>query len=93
MNRLRRVSDILRYDPNVEPDSTECPGLAAMAATLVSDFLGHKDKEVRLYAVLCCMELFSIVSQEPVISCVALSLFCLFLDCLWLGAELIRLID
>ena len=35
-----------------------------MAAALVSDFLGHKDKEVRLYAVLCCMELFSIVSYN-----------------------------
>ena len=50
-----------------------------MAASLVSDFLGHKDKEVRLYAVLCCMELFSIVSSFladvvlVIVSCVVCS--------------------
>ena len=65
MNRLRRVSDILRHDEQVEADSSECPGLAALAASLVSDFLEHKDKEVRLYTVLCCMEIFSLVRQSP----------------------------
>jgi len=64
IRRLRTVSKILHEDSNVEPDAIEYPGLAAMASSLVDDYLGHKDKEVRLYAVLCCMELFAIVSNS-----------------------------
>ena len=61
VSRLRNVANLLRQDKNVEADSPDYPGLAAMAACLVEKWLGHKDKEVRLYTVLCCMELFEVV--------------------------------
>lgn len=50
-------------DEDVEVDSPEYPGLARLASDIVKDrFLKHKDKEVRLYTVLACMEVFRVVS-------------------------------
>ena len=62
---MTKVAEILQVDETVEPDSAEFPGLASLVDCLVEDYLGHKDKEVRLCAVLCCMELFGVVSSLP----------------------------
>lgn len=61
MKRLRNIVEALSAD-NVEVDSPEYPGLARLANDLVEDrYLKHKDKEVRLYTVLACMEIFRVV--------------------------------
>lgn len=61
MKRLRNIVEALS-DDNVEVDSPEYPGLARLANDLVEDrYLKHKDKEVRLYTVLACMEIFRVV--------------------------------
>ena len=50
-------------DEDVECNSPEYPGLARLASDIVKDrYLKHKDKEVRLYTVLACMEIFRVVS-------------------------------
>jgi len=61
VKRLRNIVEALS-DDNVEVDSPEYPGLARLANDLVEDrYLKHKDKEVRLYTVLACMEIFRVV--------------------------------
>lgn len=64
LRRLRKLCQVLAEDDSIEAGSPEWPGLETVAAILVKDFLNHKDKEVRLYAVLACMEIFSIVRNK-----------------------------
>lgn len=64
VKRLRALNKVLEHDPDLAVDSTEWPGLNATASLLVTDeYLQHADKEVRLYTVQACMELFAIVSN------------------------------
>jgi hypothetical protein len=49
-------------DAVVEVDSPEWPGLNATANILASStYLHHADKDVRLYTVLACIEMLTIV--------------------------------
>jgi cupin superfamily acireductone dioxygenase involved in methionine salvage len=60
---LRKVVEELE-DDDVQPLSPDYPGLNGLAAMLVQDkFLAHRDKEVRLHAVLACVEIFTVVSE------------------------------
>ena len=66
MRRLRNLVHVLRDDDEnevvVEVDSPEWPGLNATANLLVtSTYLHHADKDVRLYTVLACIEVLTIV--------------------------------
>ena len=66
MRRLRNLVHVLRDDDEneivVEVDSPEWPGLNATANLLVtSAYLHHPDKDVRLYTVLACIEILTIV--------------------------------
>ena len=78
MRRLRNVVRALSNDNDEEEDDealdpSEYPGLDGLAQTLVAQkYLEHKDKEVRLYTVLCCVEIFYLVSFLPMYS------FCCF---------------
>lgn len=40
---------------------TDLPGLAAVSALLVAEYVSHKDKDARLLAVMGCLEIFAIV--------------------------------
>lgn len=60
---LRQIVEILRDDENVEPDSAEFPGLNNLCQEL-SRYMDHRDKQVRLYAVNACMELFTIYAPD-----------------------------
>lgn len=61
MRRLRKVVDALS-DEDVEPNSPNYPGLGGLSAVLVEDtYLKHRDKEVRLYTVLACIEILYLV--------------------------------
>lgn len=63
VRRLREVGDALA-DEDVEPNSPDYPGLGGLAAALVEDkYLKHRDKEVRLYTVLACIEILYLVSR------------------------------
>ena len=53
----------LRQDENIEADSSDYPGLAALCQSLVR-FVNHRDKQIRLYAVAACMELFGIYAPQ-----------------------------
>lgn len=65
VRRLRKVGDALA-DEDVEPNSPDYPGLGGLAAVLVEDkYLKHRDKEVRLYTVLACIEILYLVSVFP----------------------------
>lgn len=62
LRRLRNIVEVLRNDED-EIDVDEYPGLGALADLLVTKpYLQHKDKEVRLYTVLSCVEVFYVVS-------------------------------
>eukprot|EP00536_Pseudo-nitzschia_multiseries_P010407 jgi/Psemu1/203285/e_gw1.318.53.1 len=62
--RLRTILRCLREDENVEPDDpVRYPGLGALCHSLTR-FVNHRDKEVRLYTVAACMELFAIYAPE-----------------------------
>lgn len=63
MKRLRDLVQLLRQDESIEADSPQFPGLAALCHAL-TNFVDHRDKEVRLYTVSACMELFTIVSCQ-----------------------------
>ena len=64
VRRLREVVDALA-DQDVEVNMPDYPGLGSLAAVLVTDrYLDHKDKEVRLHAVLACMEIFELVRNK-----------------------------
>lgn len=53
-------------EDDVEPNSSKYPGLDALSAYLVNPkLLKHKDKEVRLFTSLCCMEIFYLYAPEP----------------------------
>ena len=67
IRRLRKVVDVLQNEESIEPGHAEWPGLAATAECIVQQFLHHRDKEVRLHAVLACMELFAIVSSSSIV--------------------------
>ncbi|VEU41959.1 unnamed protein product [Pseudo-nitzschia multistriata] len=71
--RLRRVLGCLRDDPHLEAEDTSgYPGLAGLCGALTGSGgdpqnrgrragpIHHRDKEVRLYAVAACMELFAL---------------------------------
>jgi hypothetical protein len=63
---LRNLVAVLRSeDCAVEAESPEWPGLAAVSQTLVHTYLSHTDKEVRLYTVLACVEILTIVRTVP----------------------------
>ena len=65
VRRLQELSKILAEDESIDPDSAEWPGLAALANYLVqAHLLHHKSKDVRLYTVLNCMEIFAIYAPE-----------------------------
>ena len=61
LKRLKAVSHILRHE-GVQSNSPDYPGLDSLATALEDTFIYHQDKEIRLYSVLCCMEVFAIVS-------------------------------
>ena len=64
VRRLREVVDALA-DQDVEVNMPDYPGLGSLAAVLVTDrYLDHKDKEVRLHAVLACMEIFELLKCQ-----------------------------
>jgi hypothetical protein len=52
---------VLRHDESIEADSAEWPGLGGIAQYMVEQFVQHPDKDVRLYAILASMEIFTIV--------------------------------
>ncbi len=54
---------MLRDDENVEPDSADYPGLPALCQELVK-YMDHRDKQVRLYTVSACMELFTVYAPD-----------------------------
>lgn len=80
VTRLRKILKVLRDDEDIEADNNiDYPGLAALCQALVrpnkggssgssggssSSLLEHRDKEVRLYTVCCCMELFTIYAPQ-----------------------------
>lgn len=65
VRRLRKVGDALA-DEDVEPNSPDYPGLGGLAAVLVEDkYLKHRDKEVRLYTVLACIEILYLYAPDP----------------------------
>ena len=65
MKKLKQVHSALSED-DVEPNSSKYPGLDALSAYLVNPkLLKHKDKEVRLFTSLCCMEIFYLYAPEP----------------------------
>ena len=74
VRRLREVVDALA-DQDVEVNMPDYPGLGSLAAVLVTDrYLDHKDKEVRLHAVLACMEILNCWSVK-ISSIIAVMLF------------------
>lgn len=79
VRRLRNLVHVLRISdddddnnnndqPVVEADSPEWPGLNATAHALVHTYLHHSDKDVRLYSVLACVEIMTIVSSSSLLS-------------------------
>lgn len=61
LRRLRTVLQKFRDEEDLEPD--EYPGMDGLARELADEqYLKHKDKEVRLYTVLACVEVFYVVS-------------------------------
>lgn len=60
---MRKVVEVLRDDESIEPDSAEFPGLAALCQELVKH-MEHRDKQVRLYTVSACMELFTVYAPD-----------------------------
>ena len=55
---------VLHTDETIEAnDVDEWPGLAAVAQ-VTAKLLRHKDKQVRLYSTLACLEIFGIVSTR-----------------------------
>jgi len=74
VRRLRNLVGVLRGG-DVEVESPEWPGLAAVSHALVREFVTHADKEVRLFSVLACIEIFGLVSIFLVCSCAASSFF------------------
>lgn len=61
LRRLHNLVQVLRHDESVEVDSNEWPGLGGISQYIITNFIQHKDKDIRLYAVLVCMEIFHIV--------------------------------
>lgn len=63
MERLRQVVHVLRSDEQIEPDSKDYPGLESLCQELIK-YGDHRDKQIRLYTVCACMELFTIYAPE-----------------------------
>ena len=60
--RLRQVLQVLREDETIQVDDTaEWPGLAS-TCDILSTFVVHEERNIRLLALQNCMELFAIVS-------------------------------
>ena len=60
---MRHVLKRLREE-DIEPNKTdEYPGLAALCQYLTR-FVNHRDKDIRLYTVAACMELFTVYAPE-----------------------------
>ncbi|GMH91678.1 hypothetical protein TrVE_jg10794 [Triparma verrucosa] len=65
VKKLKSVHSALS-DDDVEPNSAAYPSLDGLAAYLVKPkLLSHKDKEVRLFTSLCCIEVFYLYAPEP----------------------------
>ena len=65
VKKLKTVHGALSED-DVEPNSSKYPSLDSLSAYLVSPkLLKHKDKEVRLFTSLCCIEIFYLYAPEP----------------------------
>jgi hypothetical protein len=74
VRRLARIVQVLQTDDSIDPARTdEWPGLSSLANLLVSGdsnrsskqvFLSSPHKEVRLYSVLCCLELLGIFAPD-----------------------------
>jgi len=64
VKRLSVVLRRLREDDTVEANNPqEYPGLAALCQYLTR-LVNHRDKEIRLYTVAACMELFTVYAPE-----------------------------
>ena len=63
MSRLRRAVRVLRDDETIEYDSSHFPGLPSLCQALIP-CCTHRDKQVRLYSVAACMELFGICAPN-----------------------------
>jgi hypothetical protein len=63
IQRLRNILQVLQHDECIEADSLDYPGLAALCISL-NQFVDHRDKQVRMYAVSACMELFTIYAPD-----------------------------
>ena len=61
IRRLRTVVHLLQHDESIE--ATDYKGLDALCLSLAK-FVEHRDKEVRLYTVAACMELFAIYAPD-----------------------------
>lgn len=61
IQRLRTIVQLLQQDESIE--ATDYPGLDALCLSLTK-FVDHRDKEVRLYTVAACMELFAIYAPD-----------------------------
>ena len=60
---MRHVLKRLREE-EIEPNKTdEYPGLASLCQCLTR-FVNHRDKDIRLYTVAACMELFTVYAPE-----------------------------
>jgi hypothetical protein len=80
VRRLAKIVQVLQTDDSIDPARTdEWPGLSSLANLLVSSnnsssskqqqqqpllFLASPHKEVRLYSVLCCLELLGIFAPD-----------------------------
>lgn len=61
IRRLRTIVHLLQHDESIE--ATDYKGLDALCLSLAK-FVEHRDKEVRLYTVAACMELFAIYAPD-----------------------------
>lgn len=63
IQRLREILQVLQHDEHIEADSFKYPGLAALCLSLTK-LVDHSNKQVRMYAVSSCMELFTIYAPD-----------------------------
>ena len=54
---------LLHEDERVEPDAQDFPSLPDLCQALMT-YLPHRDKQVRLFTVLACMELFTVYAPD-----------------------------
>lgn len=63
VHRLGNILQVLQHDECIEADSPGYPGLAGLCLSL-TQFVDHQDKQVRIFAVSACMELFTIYAPD-----------------------------